>query len=77
MNTETGFYLMLFTMILIAEIGVLIYEIYRITRKFNKLYNYFIRSEKDLIDTKKMSLKDIPPINGDCPTKEELDNFEP
>ena len=71
----TGFYLVLFILILIAEMGLLIYKIYRITQKFDKLYNYFIRSEKDLNNEKRMSLKGIPPMNGECPTKEELDNF--
>lgn len=71
----TSFYLILFAVILISEIGFIIYKIYKTTQKFDKLYNFFIRSEKDLVDGQKSRLDKIPPVNGECPTKEELENF--
>lgn len=73
----TSFFLVLFTLLLVAEIGILIYKIYQVIKKFDKLYDFFIRSEKDLPDGKipfNTVLKGIPPMNGECPTKEELDN---
>ena len=52
---------------------ILTYKIYKFIKKINKLYNYFIISEND----KKLSLtsKEIPPINRDCPTQEQLNNL--
>lgn len=75
----TSLYLMIFALILIGEIGLLIYKIFKMIRKFEKLYDYFIRDEKDLPEGKISfnSLMNgiIPPTNGECPTKEELENF--
>ena len=58
---------------ILTIIVVLTYKIYKFIKKINKLYNYFIISEND----KKLSLisKEIPPINGDFPTQEELNNL--
>lgn len=74
------FWFIISIMIFLAEIGILTFKIYQFTQKANKLYNYFIRSEKDLNGNPinfKIDSSEIPPINGGCPTKEELDNFEP
>lgn len=74
-----SFLLVVFVMILVAEIGILTFKIYQFTQKATKLYNYFIRSEKELNGDKILfsaESKGIPPVNGECPTKEELDNFE-
>jgi len=54
-------------------IVVLTYKIYKFIKKINKLYNYFILSEND--KTLNLTFKEIPPINGDCPTQEQLDNL--
>ena len=53
---------------ILTIIVVLTYKIYKFIKKINKLYNYFIISEND----KKLGIisKEIPPINGDCPTQE-------
>lgn len=75
----TSLLLVIFVMILVAQIGILTYKIYQFTQKASKLYDYFIRSKTDLRGDKiKFSAesKEIPPINGECPSKEELDNFE-
>lgn len=73
---EGGFYLTVFILFLLSIITIVIFKIYRFIQKFNEVYNYFIRSKKDLRNEKinfTMS-KGIPPINGECPTKEELEN---
>lgn len=47
--------------------------------KFSKLYNYFIRSEKDKNSGMKFSINKeagLPPINSECPTKEELERLD-
>lgn len=71
--------LVLLRLILIGLIGLLTFKIYQITKKFDKLYNYFIRSENDEV-SKKINfgsfMKGLPPTNGECPTKEELDSLE-
>lgn len=74
----TSLYLVIFALILIGEIGLLIYKIFKIIQKFDKFYDYMIRSEKDLPNGKikyNSLLKGLPPMNGECPTKEELENF--
>ena len=60
------FHFLIVILFILVVITVLIYKI-------NKLYNYFIISEND----KKLNLtsKEIPPINGDCPTQEQLNNL--
>lgn len=75
-----SFLLIIFVMILVAEIGILTYKTYQLAQKFNKFYNFIIRSEKDLPDGKitlESIMKGLPPTNGECPTKEELDEFQP
>jgi hypothetical protein len=74
----TSLYLMIFALILIGEIGLLIYKIFKMIQKFEKLYDYFIRNEAELPEGKinfSSLMKGIPPTNGECPTKEELENF--
>ena len=58
---------------ILTIIVVLTYKVYKFIKKSNKLYNYFIILEND----KKLSLtsKEIPPINEDCPTQEQLNNL--
>ena len=60
------FHFLIVILFILVVITVLIYKI-------NKLYNYFIISKND----KKLSLtsKEIPPINRDCPTQEQLNNL--
>lgn len=60
----------------LAVVTILVYKIYKFVRKVNKLYNYFIISEKDK-SQKQLSLvaKSVPSINGECPTKEQLENL--
>lgn len=75
-----SFLLIIFVMILVAEIGILTFKIYQFTQKANKLYNYFIRSEQELNGDRisfSAESKGLPPTNGECPTKEQLDEFEP
>lgn len=75
----TSFYLILFGLLLVLEIGVVIFRIYQILKKVDKLYDYFIRPEQYL-NGERISFntlkKGLPPMNGECPTKEELDNFK-
>jgi hypothetical protein len=72
------FLIIFFGLILVALIGLLTHRIHQVTRKFDKLYNYFIRSEKDIDE--KVSfisfMKGLPPTNSECPTKEELDKLD-
>lgn len=73
-----SFYLMIFALILVGEIGLLLYQIFKMIKKFEKLYDYFIRDEDKLPNGKinfSSLLRGIPPTNGECPTKEELENF--
>ena len=76
----TSFYLAIAILLLVAEMAILIYKTYQIAQKLNKLFNYFIRSEKDLPNGERISfsalMKGLPPTNGECPTKEELDSFK-
>ena len=60
------FHFLIVILFILVVITVLIYKI-------NKLYNYFIISKND----KKLSLtsKEIPPINENCPTQEQLNNL--
>ena len=69
---HTLYFLTIILFILMVTV-VLTYKIYKFIKKINKLYNYFIISEND----KKLSLisKEIPPINRDCPTQEQLNNL--
>ena len=62
-------YFLTIILFILMVIVVLTYKVYKFIKKINKLYNYFIISESD----KKLSLisKEIPPINGDHPTKEQ------
>lgn len=48
-------------------------KLFIICHKFNKLYRFFIRSKNT---NTLLAGKPIPPINGECPTKEELDEFD-
>lgn len=66
-------YFLTIILFILAVIVVLTYKIYKFIKKINKLYNYFIISKSD----KKSSLtsKEIPPINEDCPTQEQLNNL--
>jgi hypothetical protein len=50
---------------------ILVYRIYKFVNKVNKLYNYYIISEKDKLNTTSR----VPPINGECPTTEQLENL--
>lgn len=72
------FFIVFFGLVLVALIGLLTHKIYQVTRKFDKLYNYFIRSEADIKNKPSFSsfMQGLPPTNGECPTKEELDNLE-
>lgn len=48
-------------------------------RKIEKLYDYFIRTEKDyeeFVRDWEAQGKELPPINGGCPRAEELENME-
>ena len=67
------FHFLIVILFILLVITVLVYKINKFINKINKLYNYFIISEND----KKLSLtsKEIPPINGDCPTQEQLNNL--
>lgn len=69
--------LILLRLILIGLIGLLTFKIYQITKKFDRLYDYFIRSDKDKGSRVSFLsfMKGLPPTNGECPTKEELDNM--
>jgi hypothetical protein len=75
----TSFLLIIFILLLVAEIGIVIFKIYQILKKIDKLYDYFIRPEKYLngerIEFNTTNKKGLPPMNGECPTKEELENF--
>lgn len=74
---ENGVYLVVFILFLLAAIAVGTFKIYQFVQKVNKLYNYFIRSEKDLNGERigfVTNAKGIPPVNGECPSKEELEN---
>lgn len=70
---QTIHFLMIILLSLVV-VTILVYRIYKFIKKVNKLYDYFIVSEKD---KSKLSLtsKSIPPINGECPTKEQLANL--
>jgi hypothetical protein len=72
------FLIVFFGLILVALIGLLTHRIHQVTKKFDKLYNYFIRSENDLDNKISFSsfMKGLPPTNGECPTKEELDSLD-
>lgn len=75
----TEFIIVLLIAFLVAQLGALTYKIYQFVKKFNKLYNYFIRSEKDLSKEGKMlksTMRRLPPMNGECPTKEELEELD-
>ena len=67
------FHFLIVILFILLVITVLIYKINKFINKINKLYNYFIISEND----KKLGIisKEIPPINGDCPTQEQLNNL--
>ena len=66
-------YFLTIILFILMVIVVLTYKVYKFIKKINKLYNYFIISEND----KKLSLisKEIPPINENCPTQEQLNNL--
>lgn len=61
-----------FTTVIIMHIVSII-----ILSRFNRLYNYFIKSKEEKQNIK-FSLKGegIPPINSECPTKEQLENLD-
>ena len=66
-------HILIVILFILLGIIILIYKINKFINKINKLYNYFIISEND----KKLGIisKEIPPINGDCPTQEQLNNL--
>lgn len=58
----------------LAVVTILVYKIYKFVNKVNKLYDYFIVSEKDK-NKLSFAASSVPPINGECPTKEQLENL--
>lgn len=70
--------LLITLVVLVGLIAFLTFKIAQFIRKAEKLYDYFIRSESE-IDTFYKELestqKPLPPMNGECPTKEELENL--
>lgn len=74
---ESAVYLVVFILFLLSAVAVGVFRIYRFLQKFDEVYNYFIRSQKDLNGERigfATNSKGIPPVNGECPTKEELEN---
>lgn len=66
---------------ILTVLTVIMFKVFRYLYKFDKLYRYFIKSvsEEDPEKTRTIFTilrKELPPINGECPTKEELDNLE-
>ena len=79
MENTNIIYLIGFIGFIITVLTVITFKIFRYLYKFDKIYRYFIRSISDETETKtsfSITRKGLPPINGDCPTKEELDNLE-
>ena len=66
-------HILIVILFILLGIIILIYKINNFINKVNKLYNYFIISENN----KKLSLisKEIPPINEDYLTQEQLNNL--
>lgn len=76
---ENYIYLIAFIGFVVTVETVIIFKIFRYLYKFDKIYRYFIKSISDSSETKtrfSITRKGLPPINGECPTKEELDNLD-
>jgi len=70
--------LLIFLGILVGLTMFLTLRISIFLRKIEKLYDYFIRSENEMdefMTQLQVDGKPVPPINGECPTKEELEKF--
>lgn len=71
-------YLIGFIGFILIAILVITFKVFRFLYKFDELYRYFIKSKKELEEKTNFTInrKQLPPINGECPTKEELKNLE-
>lgn len=71
-------YLIAFVGFMLTVLAVIIFKVFRYLYKFDKIYKYFIKSISDNSDKTNFTItrKGLPPINGECPTKEELDNLD-
>lgn len=70
--------LLLFLGILVGLITFLTIRISHFLRKVEKLYDYFIRSEKDydeFVQSLAEQGKPLPPLNGECPKVEDLEKM--
>lgn len=66
---------------ILTVLTVIMFKVFRYLYKFDKLYRYFIKSVSEGNQDKNKTIftvlrEGLPPINGECPTKEELDNLE-
>lgn len=66
--------LLLFLVILVGLTTLLTIKITKFIRKLEKLYDYFIVSEN--ITDLELSERKLPPVNGQCPTKEALEKLK-
>lgn len=66
-------YLFVVILFALSVISVVTYKIYKFVAKCNRLYKYFMAKETGFT----LKTNDgRPPINGECPTEEELNEFE-
>lgn len=63
--------LLLVLVLLVGIIALLTFKITKSMRRLDVLYDYFIVSEKDADSLSRA----IPPTNGKCPTREELEKL--
>ena len=76
---ENIIYSLGFISFILTVMFVVVFNTFRFLYKFNKLYNFFITSTKGSVENRKSFMikqKGLPPINGECPTKEELENLK-
>lgn len=65
--------LLLFLIIMVGLTTLLVIKIITFLRKVEKLYDYFIISEN--VSEKDKIKRRLPPVNGQCPTKEALEKL--
>ena len=75
---ENYIYFIGFIAFVLTAILVIVFKVFRFLYKFNKLYNFFIKSTDSIESKSSFTIKEkgLPPINGECPTKEELENLD-
>lgn len=76
---ENIIYSLGFISFILIVMFVVVFKTFRFLYKFNKLYNFFITSTEESVEKRKSFIikqNGLPPINGECPTTEELKNLK-